>query len=280
MLDCLPNTQALPVRVQHVHLWFASVPKAEEAGLFSRYLALMSQQECERYARFVFQRDKRRYAVTRALVRSVLSRYADISPECWVFEEGTYGRPEIASENQQARSVRFNIAHTSELVVLAVTRHREVGVDVESIVRPAPLEIADNYFSACEIAALRAMPPDEQALRFWELWTLKESYIKARGIGLSLPLNKFAFRMVHPDTVVFTCDHGLDASPTRWMFCQLNVDEDHLVSLCVERATTEHIELVCHCIVPLAVEWRWCGPLTRFPADVGACSMRFTKTMD
>src|SRR6185295_2220740 len=88
----------------------------------------------------------------------------------------------------------FNISHTRSLIVLAVAKERAVGVDVENVqAREIEIRVADRFFAVPEVAALHAVPPDRQQYRFFEYWTFKESYIKARGMGLSLPLGKFGF---------------------------------------------------------------------------------------
>lgn len=269
--DFLNCRHSMPTH--QVHVWFTPVPKMGDAGFFSRCFALMSPQEFDRHSRLVFERDKRRNAVTRALVRIVLSRYTGIRPERLAFTENAYGRPEIAVANhQQACGLHFNISHASNLVVLAVARHRELGIDIESSERQVPPQLADTYFSALEAADLRALPLDEQPRRFWELWTFKESYIKARGMGLSLSLNKFSFGLHHSKIVAFSCDENLDVSPTRWMFCQLQLDHEHLVALCVERSAAECIEIVCRYIDPLGGgELAWDALLTRLSIDADAC---------
>jgi 4'-phosphopantetheinyl transferase len=249
-----------------VHLWHAFTPQQDEA-LNARQLSLLTPDERTRMARFHFERDRHRYLITRALVRSVLSRYAPIEPEAWTFEPGPHGRPYITNPHPLAQALRFNLSHTDGLVVLAVTTGREVGVDTESMARTAPLEVADRFFSKREAEALRALPASDQAHRFWELWTFKESYIKARGLGLSLPLSKFSFQLDDDAAQVdIGFEPGLDDSPARWRFWQLRPDANHLVALCLEAcASAQPVEFQCktvqplHSLAPLAFE------LTRQP---------------
>jgi 4'-phosphopantetheinyl transferase len=110
----------------------------------------------------------------------------------------------------------------------------DVGVDVESLRRAAPLEVADRFFAPAEVAALRALPEREQASRFFDYWTFKESYVKARGLGLRLPLDKFVVVLddgpprleIDPSLV----DHG-----AAWRLAQLKPTPEHVVSLCARR---------------------------------------------
>ena len=91
------------------------------------------------------------------------------------------------------------------------------------------------------------------------MWTLKESYIKARGMGLSLPLDTFSFDLVDAGTVAFRCDDAVDAAAARWSFCQWRTEAGHLVSLCAERSTREPIDLVCRSITSCGGERPWHG---------------------
>src|SRR5262249_34435137 len=143
--------------------------------------------------RFHFPSGRRDYLVTRALVRLALSRYAAVPPERWRFTKGRYGRPEIAEPLITPR-LRFNVSHTVGMVACLITVERDVGVDVETTARAGrPLEIADRYFSPAESRTLRRLPGAEQRDRFFEYWTLKESFIKAMGVGISMGLKTFSF---------------------------------------------------------------------------------------
>src|SRR5690606_16111721 len=102
----------------------------------------------------------------------------------WKFEISRHGRPTIVGEN--LLNLQFNLSKSSGLVVCAITRDAVVGVDVENIRRRAPVDVADTFFAPGEVAALRALPLEQQPERFFEYWTLKESYIKARGLGLMI----------------------------------------------------------------------------------------------
>ncbi len=220
-------------RVHQVHLWHAFTPQQDEA-LNSRQLGLLTPEERARMARFHFERDRHRYLITRALVRTVLSRYAPIKPEAWTFEAGPHGRPYITNPHPLAQQLRFNLSHTDGLVVLAVTTGREVGIDTESMVRTAPLEVADRFFSKREALALRALPAADQAHRFWELWTFKESYIKARGMGVSLPLAQFSIDLDTPGHVAIAFD-GIADEPAAWQLGHYQVGPHHRVALCLQR---------------------------------------------
>lgn len=247
------TTSRLPLGPEQVHLWLAFCDEADDE-LHARYRALMTPEERTRGDRYYFERDRARYRVTRALVRSVLSRYAPVAPERWRFEPTSYGQPLIVNPEPEARDLSFNLTHTSDLVVLAVTRGRAVGVDTENVTRGALLDVADRFFAPSECAHLRALPAEAQAARFFELWTLKESYIKARGMGLSIGLDKFAFDLREPGSVSLSTVPELADPAERWALRHLWATPDHPVALCVERLGALPFELVARRIVPLRDE--------------------------
>ncbi len=245
---------ALPLDGGSVHLWLTFVEDASDPALLSRYRQLMTTEEQARADRFYFERDRNRYLVTRALVRTVLSRYAPVSPVAWRFDANAHGRPLIANDPPLARSLSFNLTHTDDLIALAVTREREVGIDTENIDRGALLDVADRYFAPSEVRDLRALRAERQALRFFELWTLKESYIKARGMGLAIPLRHFAFDLRDECRVSLSTAPELQDPAERWALRQLWPSERHPLALCVEQLNDRPFDLVSRRVVPLATE--------------------------
>ena len=171
------------------------------------------------------------------MVRSVLSRYLPIAPEQWQFRANPYGRPEVANEDAEARRITFNLSHTHGLIVLGVALDRAIGVDVENVrEQRAAIEIADRFFAPDEVAALRALPEEQQEQRFFEYWTLKESYIKARGMGLSIPLDRFAFDVEDRAEIRLTIDPSLGDRAERWAFWRLEPKPQYVVAVCGARS--------------------------------------------
>jgi 4'-phosphopantetheinyl transferase len=238
-----------------VSLWCAFFDEIRDQALLDRYGRLLSPDEHRRGERFVFARDRHRYLVTRALVRTVLSRYADVAPEQWTFAANPYGRPEIATPPGPAADLSFNVSHTSSLIVLAVSRRRAVGVDTENTrTGDAPVGIAGRFFAPGEVAALHALPKEQQARRFFEYWTLKESYIKARGMGLSIRLDKFSLRFVGDRHVALSIDADQGDLPSRWRLWQFALAGDYLTAVCAERIEHDEPGLQLKKVVPLQSE--------------------------
>ena len=239
-----------------IHLWFSFYDGIRDERLLSRYRDLIAEEERFQERRFYFARDRHRYLVTRAMVRTVLSRYLPVHPRAWRFSANAHGRPEIANAEQNDAGLSFNISHTNGLIVLGVTRHRAVGVDVENLVaRDVSLEIATHYFSSEEVAALARTSMSQQKYRFFEYWTFKEAYIKGRGMGLSLPLDKFAFHFPQSDSVTLTIHPDLEDHSARWQLWQFRPSAEHLIAVCAERTASQPRAFIAiRKITPIAEE--------------------------
>ena len=136
-----------------------------------------------RAEKFVFERDRREYVISHGAVRMVLSGYSGIAPEDLEFEIAENGKPQLL---QQFTDLRFNLSHTEGLALIAVTRGREVGVDVERVDESITFQdIAEHYFEPRELWDLRIAPPEQRVTRFFEVWTRKEAALKATGEGIA-----------------------------------------------------------------------------------------------
>ena len=223
----------LPFNAVHVDLVDAGDPEAW--AQHEAYLALMSPDEHERMARFIFDRDRRQFLLTRALVRTMLSRYAAVPPAAWTFIANVHGRPEILDRPRGVPDLRFNLSHTDGLIACAVPIGREIGVDVEHIQRRLTHDIAGRFFAPREVSDLKALPESEQPRAFFDYWTLKEAYIKARGFGLALPLADFAFTLAPPAPPRIAFEPSLDDDPETWQFAQDWPTPHHRLGLAVRR---------------------------------------------
>lgn len=233
-----------------VDLWYYYYESINDANLLAEQESLMTPDERARHRRFHFERDRRQFLATRALSRAVLSRYASVPPAEWRFEAGSHGKPRIAHP-AGTPPLYFNLANTAGLVVCAVSvAHEMIGVDVERIDRKVEmLDLAERFFSPCEVRALRAIPASEQDRRFFDFWTLKESYIKARGLGLALPLDQFSFHFESGEIGV-AFDEKLADDPARWRFALLDAPPNYRVAVGVETGGAALSLRVRH-IVPL-----------------------------
>jgi 4'-phosphopantetheinyl transferase len=212
---------------------------------------LLSENEIAKSKRFHFQRDRRRYLVTRALVRSVLSRYAAVDPRAWAFRENEYGRPEIAGPAGVSK-LRFNVSHTDGFIACLVGLDRDLGVDVENVRRRGQtVEIADRCFSPTEVDELRRQPPHAQRTRFFEYWTLKEAYIKARGMGLSIRLEEFSFHIEDGRPIRISFGPRLHDDPASWQFWVFRPTDHHILAAGIRRGDEPDLSTVLKPCVPL-----------------------------
>jgi 4'-phosphopantetheinyl transferase len=221
------------------HLWWWR-PDGSESGL-----ALLAADELARYRRYLAPHAAQTFLAARVLLRSVLSAYSTIAPADWRFETNPWGRPRIATPGAPA-GLSFNLSHKPGCVVCLTGHGRALGVDVEDTAanRPQVLDLAERFFSASEAAELRALPAERQADRFYDLWTLKESYIKARGMGLSLGLSRFSFS---PEgaTASVRFEPGFHDDPAAWDFRLFRPDPQIRIATAVERlaGATPNIEM-------------------------------------
>jgi 4'-phosphopantetheinyl transferase len=234
-----------------IDVWLAFYHEIEDARLLASLRELLNEEERCREPRFHFAADRKRYLVTRALVRTVLSRYAEVAPKDWTFSSNDYGRPRIAEVHDAARGLSFNVSHTRGLIALGVTRGRELGVDVEhTTIREVSSGIAERFFAPCEVDALATVPPDRRQDRFFEYWTFKESYIKARGMGLSIPLDGFGFHFPHERSVGLAIEPELGDDASRWAFWQYRPAPHYLLAICAERRDAQAPRVVLRRTVP------------------------------
>jgi 4'-phosphopantetheinyl transferase len=220
----LPPTEA--------HLWYEPVDEAYDETRLREWRGLLSPAELERHGRYHFEHGRLEYLVTRVLVRTVLGRYAGVSPASLRFESNAYGRPEIVHPRLDP-PLRFNLSNTRGLVVCLVSGAREGGIDVEDTTGGTEaLGIADHFFAPSEVASLRPLHPLDQKVRFFELWTLKEAYIKARGLGLALPLQQFAFEL-DGGGIRIRIDPRLADDERSWQFRLLSLTPRHRVAVAI-----------------------------------------------
>jgi 4'-phosphopantetheinyl transferase len=150
--------------------------------------SVLSAEEKARASRFVYERDAKRFSTRRFRMRQILGAYLSCEPGVISFVAGEHGKPFLHPDHNS--DLQFNLSHSEDMAVLAVARELEVGVDVEWI-RPVEERIAEKFFSPAEQRALADLPPEWVTRGFFECWTGKEAFVKARGTGLSLPLDSF-----------------------------------------------------------------------------------------
>lgn len=212
---------------EELHLWLVRLDLPDQrVAMLSRTLSLDEQDRAER---FRFGEDRRRFVVARGVLRTILSYYTGLPAVQLRFAYSPAGKPRLATEaGQPSPGLSFNLAHSGEMALYAICLNRRVGVDIERL-RPGLAEehIAERFFSPHEVAALRALSPEEQVPAFFRCWTRKEAYIKARGEGLAIPLNRFVvtFGPGEPAALLHTGDEN--EPPDRWFLHAFDAPPDY-----------------------------------------------------
>jgi 4'-phosphopantetheinyl transferase len=213
-----------------VHVWYASVSAL--APDEERLHGLLDADERARAARFYFAPDRTRYVVAHGVLRTLLGGYTDTSPGALRFTAGAYGKPAIDASSARGM-VAFNMSHSADAVVIAVTRNRAVGVDVERWSADFdPLELAREFFSATERAVLGDLPPPERLPGFFACWSRKEAYIKATGFGVSRGLDHFDVDLRHDSGTI--TDRFATAASVRWTMRDLGLPPGYSGAVVVE----------------------------------------------
>jgi len=241
----------------HVDLWYTHIDRTDTPGLRARYRELLHDEERERAARLKIARVRDEHLVTRALVRHVLSHYADVPPGAWSFMQNDHGKPIVSAP--WSGFAAFNLSHSAGMIVTAVAAEGQIGIDVENLQRRTTgIDLARRFFSAEEVSLLLARPPEHRHETFLQIWTLKEAYIKAIGQGLSFPLDRFAMSLPAdgPPRIAFAPkeNHSPWKTSNDWRFAQIRFRENLHLSLAVSLPGPQELLVTAREVVPLTDE--------------------------
>jgi 4'-phosphopantetheinyl transferase len=242
-----PLWSAAPAQITlaagQVHVWLV---RADDAALCMACCEnLLATPERDRAARFKFEKDRCLYTAAHAALRSILAGYLNVAPRDLEFEIGQRGKPRLAPTFSKY-SLEFNLSHSFEVALIAVTREREIGVDVEHIKKDfAFAEVAERYFTAREVSAIHALPQVLQRRAFYQCWTSKEAFLKAKGVGLSGELD---------EVDILIGDKGrvqVKSTLTGWYLGELNPCDGYVGAVVLEG---REFDLECH---------NWPGPVDK-----------------
>lgn len=212
---CRKNFRPLRLNANRVDIW-RCYPNSIERGQICNYVAALSRSDLARYRKLRHAERRQHFLVGRSLIRHALSQYANVPASSWRFVSNEHGRPAI-DWPRTCRNIHFNLSHTSGLIAVAVGAIPEIGIDVENVDRPVEIsDIAEMVFTSRELNRIsRCSRQDREA--FFELWTLKEAYIKARGTGFSLSPQKFELANDN-GRISLQCRADCEPTPERWQF--------------------------------------------------------------
>ncbi len=215
-----------------VHVWRASLD--DPAPQADTLLHSLAADEQTRAARFYFQRDRERFIAAHAVLRAILGLYLNRAPNRLSFRYSSFGKPALAVESG-GDAIHFNMSHSHGTALYAVARDREVGIDLEFIRRDLEAEqIAERFFSRQETATLRGLPVDLRKYAFFLCWTRKEAYIKARGEGLSQPLDQFDVSLIPGEPAALLSTRPDSGEALRWSLQELALASDYVAALAAE----------------------------------------------
>lgn len=229
-----PESPPRPLPGSGVDLWRIDLDRDDAVAATAR--GLLSPEELERFERFKPVEVKRRFALARGGMRSILGRYLECAPDGLEFRYGEQGKPDLV-HCQNPGGLRFNLSHSHELAVLAVSVRREVGVDVERLRDNVEFSrLAARHFSPEEAGTLESLQGEDLMRRFFQIWTAKEAYIKAIGKGLRIPLDQFAVAVDDESGREPSLLHTRHApeEKDRWSFQKLDCGDDYMGTLATE----------------------------------------------
>jgi 4'-phosphopantetheinyl transferase len=225
-------SRTLPLADDEVHVWYATLDL--DAPRVRDLQSILTPDEQARAERFHFKRDRDRFIVAHGLLRVILARYVGTNPENLRFCHSLYGKPFLVTASGQ-EMLNFNLSHSQGLALYAITRNREIGVDLEYVRTDFACEqVAERFFSPREKATLRSLPEEIKYEAFFACWTRKEAYIKARGEGLSLPLDQFDVSMSPGEPALLLYTGGDPQETSRWSLRELKPSTGYAAALAVE----------------------------------------------
>lgn len=221
----------LDLKPQLVDIWRVQINIPENSR--KQLESTLSAEEAERAARFHFPADRNRFIVTHGCLRDILTRYIHSEPHQLSFSNGEHGKPALVSKE----GFDFNLAHSGDYVLIAIAHGHKVGVDVERIRKGISSHvIARQYFSKAEVAELQELPLEQREVAFFSCWTRKEAYIKAQGLGLSLPLESFDVSLSPNEPPILRATRPDPDEAGRWTLLSLDVDPGYGAALAVEKS--------------------------------------------
>jgi 4'-phosphopantetheinyl transferase len=242
-------SQAPQLNNGEVHVWSAALDQTPSQ--IDSFLRTLSADERARAKKFVFPRDRGHFIAGRGALRAIVGLYLNRAPECVSFRYNSHGKPALMLESGE-EPIRFNMSHSQGVALYAIACDREIGIDLECVRSNLEVEqIAERFFSSHEIVALRALPVALREYAFFLCWTRKEAYVKARGEGLSLPLDQFDVSLVPGEPAALLRTRPDPDEALRWSLRELTlVPPGYAGALAVEGDDWS------------LVSWEWPGSLS------------------
>jgi 4'-phosphopantetheinyl transferase len=215
-----------------VHLWRLDLN--QPSAIIDRCRQVLSSDEHARADRFHFDRDRHHFIVARGCLRAMLAGYLHVGAQTIEFSYASHGKPELATSYSPVQQLNFNLAHSGGFALYAFTRVGEIGVDLEHI-RPdfTDDDIARRFFSSNEVSRLTSLPASVRHEAFFNCWTRKEAFLKAKGIGLSLALDQFDVTLAPAEPAALLLTRWDETEATRWSLKAIDVGPAYVAAVAV-----------------------------------------------
>lgn len=216
-----------------VHIWRAELDLP--ASSVQTLAQTLAADEWQRASQFRFSRDRSRFIAARAALRGILGRYLKRDPRTLRFSYNEYGKPALIEETE-GRPLFFNLAHSHNLAVYAITHRGDIGIDLEHSASDGANydQIAERFFSPNEVRVLQAIPAESKQEAFLNCWTRKEAYIKARGLGLSLDLQLFDVSLTPGEPAAFLAIREEGQESANWSLYDFAPGPGYIAALAVQ----------------------------------------------
>ena len=227
------------------HIWFCHPSEFDNSYELDLAKNWLSKEELKKYQKIFYKEDRIQYLVSHVMLRRVLSEYIDLHPKLWQYDSNSYGKPFI-SYKHKIINLQFNLSHTRRLIALIITQKENCGIDIE-LIRPLNdyFNIARLVFSQNErITMSKINNNDVLKNYFFSLWTLKEAYIKARGIGLSLDLKKISFSFGKNKSINLFIESELHDHSDSWQIDLFPVNPDHMCGVCLHTMEKDKLKII------------------------------------
>jgi 4'-phosphopantetheinyl transferase len=221
-----------------VHVWYEDFALLQAVEI-NQNLQVLALDEIEKAQRFRFEKDRQNYINARSWLRKIIGKYLRISPGLLQFGYGEYGKPWLMNEEGNPHSLQFNLSHSEGVAICALAWEKPLGIDVEALRFENSYDsVAENFFSQNERLALQTVASEFKQIAFFNCWTRKEAYLKARGDGLIFPLDEFDVSLNFDEAKLLSVHHFPEENQ-RWTLYHLNPKPNFVGALAVEGKPTK-----------------------------------------
>jgi len=224
--------ESLHLNIGEVHVWRASL--GHNSSLLQNMFETLSPDEKTRAERYHFDKDKNHFIAARGILREILSRYLETDPVKITFTYSSLGKPALDNSTNNYQ-LKFNVSHSNGMALYAFSKENNIGIDIEYMRNDVKYEdIAIRFFSQQEASTLRSLPGHLKTHAFYNCWTRKEAYLKAKGEGLTASLNQFNVSLAPGEPAALLSNQQAPEDPSRWSLHELDVCGQYVAALAFE----------------------------------------------